>query len=230
MRALIIVHDPGSEPVLVGDRLEHHGFDLVPFCVTTVANDPAGNANMGNPTDFDLIVAMGSIWSVYDTDNIGSWIKPELDFLRDADTAGVPILGVCFGGQALAAALGGEVVRSEQPQVGWHPLTSDIDALAGPWMQWHYDRFNAPSDSSILACDHVGVQAFTVRRNLGLQFHPEVTLAHLDYWIELGTVEELTHVGIDLGDLRAETAQRDSEMSGRTGRLVDWFLSDIAGL
>ncbi len=231
MRALVIVHDRGSDPVLVGERLEHHGFTLDTFEITNVVSDPSGSAaGLGDPTDYDMILPMGSIWSVYDTDRIGGWIGDELDFLRRADEADVPVFGVCFGAQALAAALGGRVVRSDQPQVGWHPLDIEIECgmPSGPWMQWHYDCFKPPTDATVLAQDHVGVQAFTVRRHLGVQFHPEVTRAHLDYWMDLSGTEELDDLGINLAELLAETSTREPEVRRRTNQLVDWFITDIA--
>lgn len=233
MRALVIVHDPGSEAVLVGDRLEHHGFTLDRYEITTVVNHPVGSVDeIGDPNDYDLIVPMGSIWSVYDTDRIGSWVGDELEYLRRADEADVPVFGVCFGAQALAAALGGRVVRSETPQVGWHPLEVDpgVGLPSGPWMQWHYDRFEPPTDATVLAEDGIGVQAFAIRRHLGVQFHPEVTRAHLDYWMDLSGTEELDDLGISLQDLLDETSQREGEVVHRTNQLVDWFLNDIAKL
>jgi GMP synthase-like glutamine amidotransferase len=74
MRALVIVHDPGSDPVLVGDRLRHHGFELREVEVTTEVGNPIGRADagsLGDPTDYDLILPMGSTYSVYDTERIG---------------------------------------------------------------------------------------------------------------------------------------------------------------
>lgn len=235
MRALVIVHDPGSDPVLVGDRLGHHGFDLHEVMVTTDTGDPSGRADadaLGDPSDYDLILPMGSNYSVYDTATIGSWIGDELDFLRRADAADVPVLGICFGSQALAAALGGRVVRADRHQVGWTPL--DVDDSwglpAGPWMQWHYDRFEPPADATVIAEDHVGVQAFTVRRHLGVQFHPEVTPAHLRGWLDGGGAAELIRIGVDVDALLADTDAIADEVRVRTDRLVDWFLSDIAKL
>jgi GMP synthase-like glutamine amidotransferase len=233
MRALVIIHDPGSDPVLVGDRLRHHGFELDEVLITTEIGNPAGRADhLGDPRDYDLILPMGSNYSVYDTDTIGTWIGDELDFLRRADAADVPVLGICFGSQALAAALGGRVVRSEQQQVGWTPLIVDDTwgLPGGPWMQWHYDRFEPPSDATVIAEDHVGVQAFTIRRHLGVQFHPEVTEAHLQGWLDMGGREELERVGVDPERLMEDTRAIAPDASPRTERLVDWFLSDIAKL
>lgn len=231
MRALVVVHEPGSEAVLVGDRLRHHGYDLVEFRVTNEVGDPVGSLDgVGSPTDYDLIVPMGSVHSLTDTDRIAGWIHDELDLLRRADSAGVPVLGVCFGGQALAAAHGGRVVRSERAQIGWHPLTPVLSCphLTGPWMQWHVDRFEPPTDAEILAADHIGVQAFTLRRNLGLQFHPEVTPTHVDRWLDGAGRDELLANGLDPDDLLAETVALQADVAPRTEALVDWFLADVA--
>jgi GMP synthase-like glutamine amidotransferase len=175
---------------------------------------------------------MGSTYSVYDTDSIGGWIDDELDFLRAADAADVPILGICFGAQAMAAAFGGRVLRSDQKQVGWHQFTADIECGIpdGLYMQWHYDRFDPPTDATVLGRDHVGVQAFTMGRHLATQFHPEVDRAHLEGWLVGGGDDELRKLGIDPDELLAETSVIEPEVTVRTNALVDWYLSDIAKL
>lgn len=234
MRALVIVHDPGSEAVLVGERLEHHGYSQHEVATTTEPGNPVGSAAaLGDPTDYDLIVPMGSTHSLTDPERISSWIHDELDFLRRADAEGVPVFGVCFGGQALAAAHGGRVVKADRPQVGWHHLTPypGVPMPTGRWMQWHYDRFEPPSDDpavEVLAVDDVGIQAFSLRRNLGVQFHPEVTRAHVERWLEMGAGDELRGLDIDPDELLAECDAILDDVRERTFALVDWFLTDIA--
>jgi len=230
MRALVIVHDPGSEAVLVGERFEARGYEQVEVAITTEPADPVGSAAaLGEPTDYDVIVAMGSTFSLTEPDRIASWIHDELEFLRRADAAGVPVFGVCFGAQALAAAHGGRVVRADRSQIGWHPLEPLGDApLHGPWMQWHYDRFEPPTDAELLAVDDVGVQAFALRRNAGVQFHPEVTRAHVGRWIALGGGNELSRLGIAADELLAETGAMFDDVRRRTDALVDWFLDTVA--
>lgn len=231
MRALIVIHEPGSESVLVGERLRHHGFELVDALLTQ-SGDPSGRFECGEPADYDLIVPMGATYSVYDTDRIGGWITDELEFLSRADELDVPVFGICFGAQALAQALGGRVVRADQHQVGWHALPPEPGSglPEGPWMQWHYDRFDPPPGATVLASDHVGVQAFTIGRHLGVQFHPEVDAAHIAGWIDGGGRAELEKIGIDADQLVRETAAIEADVTVRTNRLVDWFLADIAKL
>ncbi len=233
MRALIIVHDPGSIPSLVGERLKYHGYELELLPIAESIGQPEVSISFPDPTDYDLIAPMGAVWSVYDQDTIGSWINDELDFLREADTTGVPVFGVCFGGQAIASALGGEVIRSAEPQVGWHYLESILpDAIGhGPWMQWHYDRFEAPPGAEVLAKDDVGVQAFRLRRNLGLQFHPEVTTKHVTDWLDMAHADgdsELAKLGMTRAGLLAACEANVPLATPNTNRLVDWFLSEIA--
>ena len=225
MRALVIQPEAGNSSALVGDRLREHGFELL----DVVMSDDDGHSlgvDLGDPAEHDVIVAMGSIRSVYEADT-RSWIADQVDYLRDADAAGVPVFGICFGAQALATAHGGRVVRAERHQIGWHPLDGPLD---GPWMQWHYDRIEPPAQATLLAADDVCVQAFTVGRALGVQFHPEVTPEHVARWLGSGGDEELARHGIDAEQLLADTRAIQADVTQRTNRLVDWFLTDVAGL
>ena len=105
VRTLVVEHDPLSTPERVGAHLEKRGATLVPFVVVEDIRDPAVTATF--PDDpYDLVVLMGSPWSVYE-DRVQGWLGPELDFIRSRLGAGVPMLGICFGAQAMSAALGG---------------------------------------------------------------------------------------------------------------------------
>ncbi len=161
---------------------------------------------------------LGAIWSVYDERAVGSWIDRELDLLREADRAGVPVLGICFGGQALAAAHGGEVVAAPAAEIGFTPVDSDDPDLVppGPWMQWHHDVFTVPPGGVEVARNAVGPQAFRLRRNLGLQFHPEVDAAIVASWVEMGgaaaqaDLEAATGAGLDAVAGRWRTPNADT--------------------
>jgi GMP synthase-like glutamine amidotransferase len=136
------------------------------------------------PADsFDLLVVMGSIESVNDADI--PWIGPERRLVELAVDDGVPVLGVCFGGQLLAEVLGGTVTRASRPEVGWRLLeTLDESVIAaGPWLDWHEDAFTCPPGAEPVAATEVSLHAFVQGPHTGVQFHPEVTRAVVDGWI-----------------------------------------------
>jgi GMP synthase-like glutamine amidotransferase len=169
---------------------------------------------------------MGAPWSVYDHESIGTWVASELAMLRDAHDQQVPVLGICFGGQMLAAAHGGSVSRSPAPEIGWADIESDDDGLvpSGTWFQWHYDQWELPNDAKEVARNAKSSQAFVLGRNLAVQFHPEMTSEILTSWIATGGADEVDQFGIKLEDLVRETAERDLSNRDRAYRLVDQFL------
>jgi GMP synthase-like glutamine amidotransferase len=120
---------------------------------------------------------LGAEGSAYD-DTL-PWLAAERAALDRALAVGVPILGICFGAQHLARALGGVVAPADRAEVGW----LDVETLApelvppGPWLQWHRDAFTLPPGAELLARSPVCAQAFRLGPHLGVQFHPEVTPA-----------------------------------------------------
>lgn len=233
MRVLFVQHDHVSPVGLIGDAFAARGFDLEELLV--VPQDrfdrPDVEACFPDPTQVDVVVPMGAPWSVYDEAAIGSWLRPELDFLRRAHQAGVPVLGICFGGQALAAALGGRVRRSVGVELGWTLIDSDDHGLVepGPWFQWHRDRWVDPPGVTSLARTAVAPQAFRVGRSLALQFHPELTVAMLKGWLGNGGDREVDRLGLDAGLLLSRTRAEEPAAAGRAARLVDRFLERVAG-
>lgn len=232
MRALVVQHDHVSPPGPVGERLVERGYDLDLHTVVEQDNFHAPHVHNPFPTldGVDLVVTMGAVWSAYDVSTIGSWVGTELDLLREADRRGVPVLGICFGGQLLAAAHGGRVERSDEPEIGWVTVETDDETLApaGPWFQWHFDRWVTPPGATELARNGVAPQAFALRRNLAVQFHPELTSAMLDGWLGNGGAESARAHGRDPDRLRRETAVEGPAAAGRAKGLVDAFLDAVA--
>ena len=229
MRVLFIQQDHMSPTGPVGEAFADHGFDVQEFIVVPEEHfhAPSVAVTFPDPLAFDAIVAMGAAWSVYDHDRIGAWVGDELDFVRRAHHAGVPVLGICFGAQALAAALGGTVVRAERPEIGWTTVqTSRPDLIEpGPWFQWHADRWVLPDGVRALARTQAAEQAFVVARSMGVQFHPELTPQMLDGWLANGGSQHARALGLDPGQLVAETAARSAEARARARRLVAAFLA-----
>jgi GMP synthase-like glutamine amidotransferase len=235
MRALFLQHDAGSRPGFVGDHLTARGFELELVRMSQDLADGTWTGAFPDPLDYAVVVPLGAIWSLYDRRQVGSWIDRELDLLRRADAHGVPVLGICFGGQALAAAHGGGVRPASRSEIGWTAVTTDEAELVppGPWMQWHGDRVDLPPGAIELARNEVCPQAFRLRRNLGLQFHPEVDEANVREWIELGgdaAVAAVEAVGTTVEQVLADSRANEERARADVGRLVDRFLGDVAGL
>jgi GMP synthase (glutamine-hydrolysing) len=100
--------------------------------------------------------------------------------------AGVPVFGICYGFQAMARALGGEVSRTGLREFGGTALSvadepgvllRELPADQSVWMS-HGDCVSAPPPGFTVTADSPGapVAAFedTARRFAGVQFHPEV--------------------------------------------------------
>jgi GMP synthase-like glutamine amidotransferase len=233
MRALVIQHDHVSPPGPVRDQLERRLFDVVLHQVVPEESfdQPGVTPSFPPLVAFDLVVAMGAPWSVYDSDLVGTWVEPERELLREADRAGVPVLGICFGGQLLAAAHGGRVEPSPRPELGWVSVETDDPQLlqAGPWFQWHFDRWQLPPGAVEIARNPVASQAFRLRRNLAVQFHPELTPAMLQGWLGNGGLQALERAGVDVPQLVLATAREAAAAEARTGALVDGFVDRFCG-
>ena len=73
------------------------------------------------------LVFMGGPMSVNDD---LPWIEHELDLIRLAQDAGMPVLGHCLGGQLICKALGGAITANPVREIGWHPVRRSETATA----------------------------------------------------------------------------------------------------
>jgi GMP synthase-like glutamine amidotransferase len=220
-RALVIQHEEPTPPGLVLPWLREHGIE--PETLRIDEQDPHDL----DPRDYELIVSLGSEFGAYQDDI--EWIGHEMDFLRDAQEADVPFLGICFGGQILARALGGDVYRTDQEEIGWLPVGTTRPDLVpdGPWFQWHFDAMTPPPGATVVAENEVGAQAYVIGRSLGLQFHPEITNEIMDAWVEAYR-HELDENGVDPDQLLQETHERMHENLALSRTLFDAFLERVA--
>ena len=231
MRVLFVKQDHASPAGFVGSAFTDLGYDVSEFTVVPESryDSPDVTAVFPDPGGYDAIVFFGSAWSVYDEDTVGSWIGEEIAVARSAMDLGVPVLGICFGGQMLAAAVGGSVSRAPAPEIGWSMVDTSIPGLidAGPWFQWHFDRFTVPAGVPVLARSALADQAFRVGRTLGLQFHPELTSAVLECWLDNGGAGQLAASGVDAGALLQQTRSLESVSALRAHELVRRFVTDV---
>lgn len=228
--ALFLHHDANSSIGFLGPAVRACGYDLREH---TICEDPDNGVASGPlPTleGVDLLIPLGSRWSVYDRANIDTWIDDELDLVREADARGIPVLGVCFGGQLLAAAHGGDVRPATTEEIGWIDIAPsagvELPFATGPWFQWHLDVFDVPADAELLATSPAGPQAFRLRRNLALQFHPEVDTEVLTEWMVTDR-DQLRDCGIDPDALLERTAAEVPNAAQRCEELVRRFLANV---
>jgi GMP synthase-like glutamine amidotransferase len=130
----------------------------------------------------DAVAVLGSELTAYD-DSL-PWLAAELAFIERMLAASVPVLGICFGAQALARVLGARLYRLPAPEIGWTQVTTGHPGLAeGPWLSWHRDAFELPAGAAQIAANEVCVQGFSYGPHAGLQFHPEATQPIAASWL-----------------------------------------------
>lgn len=208
----------------MGEHLERRGFALEPFLVVEDMSHPGVTVAFPDSARFDLVVLMGSPWSVYDP-RIQGWLAPELDLIRGHLRRGAPLLGICFGAQATSAALGGLVSHADRPEYGWGTVEPVHPAIApGPWFQFHHDQFTLPPGATELARNQSGVQAFRAGPGLAVQFHPEITPSLLASWCAAGGDRPLRDAGLDPDQVIEESARLADEAGPNLDRMLDWWL------
>ena len=104
MRVTVVRHHEEDSAGFIGDAFASRGADLA------VHMFPKEGA-LPEPAGLDHVVVLGATFSVYSGGPNADWIAEELAWLRQADEAGVPVFGICFGAQLLAAGFGGRVGR-----------------------------------------------------------------------------------------------------------------------
>ena len=186
---LIRQHLESAPPGLLGAWLEArgHAHEVSRSWLDGPLPDPGGYA---------FVASLGHDLGANDT-HVPA-VAAERELLARAVAGGTPVLGLCYGGQVLAAALGGRVARAPVPELGWREIETDDPGLVppGPWLEWHYDRLGP---------------------HLGVQFHPEATVEIVQGWARADGVDAM---------LAAAPAERRAAEAAAF-RLFDAFADQI---
>jgi GMP synthase-like glutamine amidotransferase len=217
VRALVLQHGDSAPPGLLGEWLDARG---IPYDVQrTDRGEP-----MPRPAGYAFIASLGSQHSPRDTDE--PVVADGVGLLEQAIAEDVPVLGLCFGGQALAVVLGGGVEPAPEPELGWTAIETDEPELVppGPWLEWHFERFTMPPGATEIARNGAATQAFRHGRHLAVQFHPESTVEIVAGWAakDRDRVAALGHT--DAGALIAATPEEREAARHAAFALFDAFL------
>jgi GMP synthase-like glutamine amidotransferase len=211
-RVIVVRHHDIDSAGFIGDAFVARGAELAVHLLP-------GGGPLPAPAGVDHVIVLGAVSSVNDPDD---WIAEERAWLRRADAAGVPVLGICFGAQALCAVLGGRVEAMQRDEIGWARVDSVDEELipAGPWLEFHSDRCLPPPQARVLARNGAGVQAFRLGRHLAVQFHPEVDGSQLKLWLDAIGRADAERLGIDSDQFLADTIREEPAARVRADRLV----------
>ncbi len=179
--------------------------DLAEFDVT--------DGHLPDHTEYDGVVVTGSRSSVYWDE---AWIPPLVDYVADVAADGVPVLGVCYGHQVLAEALGGRVAGMDGYEIGYNTIRHRGDDELFDGIDESFTAFTThgdtvvdlPPTATLLAENEHGVHAFRDGHCWGVQFHPE-------YDVE--TAREVT----DGKRERLDDARVDAVLDGITPEAYD---------
>jgi len=225
MRALLISHEEAGKPGVVGEIFDSRGIETQRHVI--LGEDGKLNLNFPDPNEFDLVVSFGSFHSAYDPE-VSTWVDAEEELITQTLDKEVPFLGVCFGGQVLAKAVGGSVEKSDELELGELHIKETSLGLPfpeGPWFSWHGDRMILPDHIEVLAETPSAVQVFRHKTAVGLQFHPEATPELVQGWLDIGGANYLP-AGMTSELLMAEVNNMAQDAADNCELLVDWFISE----
>jgi GMP synthase (glutamine-hydrolysing) len=221
MDVLAVIHGEQVRAGVFGEAVEARGHRLDEW-------SHAWGTPLQRPLDsYGAVLVFGGAMHA-DQEGHHPWLREENFFLQRLLDLRKPVLGVCLGAQLLAKAAGAPVGPAREPEIGWFPVDLTDDAAGDPVLgglptrfdafQWHYYKHGIPAGAVELARNDVCTQAFRLGDCAwGVQFHPEVTLAQVEAWLE---EDEPVPPG-----LLGETRERIGEWNELGKRLCDAFVA-----
>ncbi len=225
MAIVVLQHSPSAGAMRLGAALRDYGHGL------RVIDLHAGEPVPRDLDDTDGILSTGGHMSA---NGSHEWLEPEMELLRRADDADLPVIGLCLGCQILTRALGGEVGPVEGGiELGWHELSLTPAGAEDPlhagiaWtsmqLHWHREQATRPPDGArvLATSQRCPVQAWTRGlRTYGFQYHAEAEADTIETWASEHP-EDLKEARITLDELRAQTAAHFESYARLTGRLFE---------
>lgn len=181
-------------------------------------------------SDCDGYIITGSAAGVYEDHD---WLEPLFEFIRICHARRLPMIGICFGHQAIATALGGEVVKHHDgwgvgnraqnataPQAlstvtGCEADDADIDMI-----YFHQDQVIQAPDGAVvtLSDEFCPIGGYVLDSHvLSFQGHPEFSAEY---------TRALLGIKRDaIGDARTDEALNSLERDNHSQKLARWMTS-----
>lgn len=183
-----------------------------------------------DPLASDVVITTGSSGSVYDRE---PWSERAGEWLLAAAGTGAAVLGICYGHQLLAQALGGRVARNPGgPELGTVQVERTVpdpllDGLGERFFvqQAHFDAVvEAPPGAVVLAANtHTPIQALALGpRVRAVQWHPEFSARAAGGYVQAYRTA--------IGDGAADLALRAVHDPPGRGRPLSNFLRHFGGV
>ena len=142
------------------------------------------------------LVVLGGPMSVDHTDEY-PYLLTEVRLIQQAIDNQIPVLGICLGAQLIAKALGANVKRNGEKEIGWYPVFLTEEGRQDPVLrhfedkehifQWHEDTFKIPANAVRIVCSPLCEnQAYRYGENVyAFQFHLEVDEPMIERWLRV---------------------------------------------
>lgn len=151
MKAHYLQHVPFEGLGCIEPWLELNGYDITCTQFYNEGSLPAIES-------IDLLIIVGGPMSANDT-NFYPWLENEKVFIRKAIALEKPILGICLGSQMIASAMGAEIKKNTETEIGWFPIkrvpNDTRNTFAFPSeasvFHWHGETFDIPPNATHLA-------------------------------------------------------------------------------
>lgn len=229
MRTILIIKCGETNPELVekaGD-FEHWIINQsnLPSNVFKIINIAEGDLPK-HPSEYMAAIISGSQANV---NQRMDWIKQLKNWIITARYSNVPVLGICFGHQIIAEALGGSVKQiAKGPKIGIHTINLTREGKknilfkqCGSSMESYklnaFEVVNLPLFAELLATgDDSSVEAFRIDKMYGIQFHAEFTPEIMRYYLNNSKIEGASKLRVRL------------KSSFKNHSIISNFLDDVS--
>lgn len=213
-----VAHELGN----IGSWFTRRGYEVV----NIYREDIQENFNVSlDDVGGDFLFALGSPSSVAE----GYCLAPaqqEIELVRQWVSSNRPFIGICFGAQVLACALGGSVRRMDRTFRAFTEMVQTPtapEAIQGSWAVWHEDAITAPDSAEVLARLPHADTFFRVGNAWGIQPHIEFTSDIVERLATAFRVDS-PDVAALVSGLRAD----EQDHTFRTHQLLDWIFHSVS--